>query len=54
MIPGPVEFEDSVLEAMSTPATSHVDPEFIKKFSGTLKGLRTVFCSPVMLSYLLV
>lgn len=27
---GPVEFDDLVLQQMSTQATSHVDPEFIQ------------------------
>ncbi|KAJ3108470.1 hypothetical protein HDU97_001177 [Phlyctochytrium planicorne] len=46
MIPGPVEFDDEVLAAMSTPATSHVDPAFIDKFGSSLELLRKVFFAP--------
>ncbi|KAI8851913.1 aminotransferase, class V family protein [Chytridium lagenaria] len=46
MIPGPVEFDDEVLAAMSTPATSHVDPVFIEKFGSSLELLRKVFFAP--------
>ncbi|KAJ1930076.1 hypothetical protein IWQ60_000619 [Tieghemiomyces parasiticus] len=42
MIPGPVEFHEDVLGAMSTPATSHVDPGFIQTFGEVLEGLRRV------------
>ncbi|KAJ1656081.1 hypothetical protein IWQ61_004277 [Dispira simplex] len=42
MIPGPIECHENVLAAMATPATSHIDPSFIRVFSETLKGLRQV------------
>ncbi|KAI9224068.1 pyridoxal phosphate-dependent transferase, partial [Blastocladiella britannica] len=45
MIPGPVEFHDDVLTAMSTPATSHVDPAFINQFGESIEMLRTTFFS---------
>lgn len=43
MIPGPIEFTDEVLAAMSRPTPSHVDPAFIATFGQTLADLRTVF-----------
>ncbi|KAJ3188718.1 hypothetical protein HDU85_004432 [Gaertneriomyces sp. JEL0708] len=46
MIPGPVEFDQAVLDAMSTPATSHVSPNFIEKFGSALELLRSVFLAP--------
>lgn len=46
MIPGPVEFDSSVLEAMSTPATSHVDASFINTFGESLELMRKVFLAP--------
>ncbi len=30
MIPGPIEFEPKVLQAMATPTDSHVSPDFIE------------------------
>jgi alanine-glyoxylate transaminase/serine-glyoxylate transaminase/serine-pyruvate transaminase len=46
MIPGPIEFDPLVLSAMSTPATSHVDPGFINTFGESLELMRTVFLAP--------
>ncbi len=46
MIPGPVEFEPSVLAAMGEPTTSHLAPEFIDAFGHSLQDLRRVFESP--------
>ncbi|KAJ3284035.1 hypothetical protein HK104_010126, partial [Borealophlyctis nickersoniae] len=46
MIPGPVEFDEDVLGAMSTLATSHVAPDFIEKFGSALELLRKVFFAP--------
>ena len=46
MIPGPVEFDQQVLNAMSTPATSHVDPSFINSFGNALELMRTVWLAP--------
>ncbi len=43
MIPGPIEFTDEVLAAMSLPSPSHVAPEFIAVFGQALKDLRSVF-----------
>lgn len=43
MIPGPIEFHEDVLSAMSYPATSHVDPRFIEVFGANLDLLRQVF-----------
>ncbi|KAK6464636.1 pyridoxal phosphate-dependent transferase [Scheffersomyces coipomensis] len=45
LIPGPIEFSDEVLEAMSTPSQGHTSPEFVSTFQSVLKNLRTVFKS---------
>lgn len=45
LIPGPIEFSDPVLEAMSTPSQAHTSPEFVKTFQSTLQSLRKVFKS---------
>ena len=46
MIPGPVEFDQDVLQLMSTKGTSHVDPGFIATFGNALELLRDVFLAP--------
>lgn len=46
MIPGPVEFDQLVLNAMSTPATSHVDPSFINSFGNAIEMMRKVWLAP--------
>jgi len=46
MIPGPTEFHQDILNAMSTKGTSHVDPNFIQCFSETIKQTRNVFLAP--------
>lgn len=43
MIPGPVEFHESVLRAMATPAISHTAPTFIEAFGSSIEMLRSVF-----------
>jgi alanine-glyoxylate transaminase/serine-glyoxylate transaminase/serine-pyruvate transaminase len=45
MIPGPIEFEPAVLNAMSGATTSHVAPDFIETFGQALERLRKVFLS---------
>ncbi|ORE00993.1 PLP-dependent transferase [Rhizopus microsporus var. microsporus] len=42
MIPGPIEFHEDVLAAMSTPATSHVDPNFIPIYGEAIEMVRKV------------
>src|SRR5690554_1133384 len=42
MIPGPIEFESEVLQCMSVPTLSHVDPDFINIFANSLKLLKEV------------
>jgi alanine-glyoxylate transaminase/serine-glyoxylate transaminase/serine-pyruvate transaminase len=42
MIPGPIEFHSTVLDAMSTPATSHVAPTFINVFGETIEMMRRI------------
>lgn len=46
-IPGPIEFSDDVLAAMSTPSQAHTSPEFIKVFQSALTKLRKVFDSKI-------
>src|SRR5690554_592829 len=46
MIPGPIEFENEVLQRMSVPTPSHVDPEFIFVFANSLHLLKEVCQSP--------
>ena len=36
MIPGPIEFEPDVLQALGSATTSHVDPDFIEVFGKAL------------------
>ncbi|KAG0282304.1 hypothetical protein BGZ97_009045, partial [Linnemannia gamsii] len=42
MIPGPIEFHEDVLQAMATPATSHVAPNFIPALGESIELLRKV------------
>ena len=46
MIPGPIEFDPAVMEAMGTPTTSHVAPDFIEAFGQALERMRQVWLSP--------
>jgi alanine-glyoxylate transaminase/serine-glyoxylate transaminase/serine-pyruvate transaminase len=46
MIPGPIEFEPDVLQALGTATTSHVDPNFIEVFGKSLELMREVCRSP--------
>lgn len=45
LIPGPIEFDDAVLEAMSYPAQAHTAQPFVDLFSETLKMTRNLFMS---------
>lgn len=44
-IPGPIEFSDNVLKAMSTPSQAHTSPEFVKVFQDSLIKTRKLFNS---------
>lgn len=46
MIPGPIEFEAEVLEAMSVPTPSHVAPNFIESFARSLEMMKEVWMCP--------
>lgn len=46
MIPGPIEFEPAVLEAIARPTLSHVDPAFIASFGHALRMMREVWMCP--------
>lgn len=46
MNPGPVEFEDSVLQEMSVRGISHLDPATIEVFGQCLEDMRKVFLAP--------
>ncbi|KAF8473950.1 pyridoxal phosphate-dependent transferase [Kalaharituber pfeilii] len=43
LIPGPVEFDDVVLQVMATPSQSHVGAPFVHTFGETLSFLRQLF-----------
>jgi alanine-glyoxylate transaminase/serine-glyoxylate transaminase/serine-pyruvate transaminase len=43
MIPGPVEFEPKVIQALSQNTTSHIAPNFIQLFKESLKMMREVW-----------
>ena len=46
MIPGPVEIDYDVLNAMALPTAGHTSPEFLETFGSCLEGLKTVFAAP--------
>lgn len=46
MIPGPIEFEPAVLQAMGAPTTSHVAAGFIDVFGRALERMRAVWRAP--------
>jgi alanine-glyoxylate transaminase/serine-glyoxylate transaminase/serine-pyruvate transaminase len=46
MIPGPIEFEPSVLRAMGEVTTSHVAPGFIETFSNCLSYMKEIWKAP--------
>jgi len=46
MIPGPIEFEPAVLQALSAPTTSHVSPDFIEAFGRAIERMRDVWQAP--------
>lgn len=46
MIPGPIEFEPAVLNAMGAPTASHVAPGFMEVFGRALEQMREVWQCP--------
>ncbi|MDZ7635073.1 MAG: alanine--glyoxylate aminotransferase family protein [Bacteroidales bacterium] len=46
MIPGPIEVEPAVMQAVGMPATSHVAPDFIGSFGRSLEMMREVWLAP--------
>src|SRR5512133_658192 len=46
MIPGPIEFEPAVMQAVGQPTTSHVAPDFIASFGHALEMMRNVWLAP--------
>lgn len=46
MIPGPIEFEPEVLQALGAPTTSHVAPAFVDAFGRALERMRDVWLCP--------
>jgi alanine-glyoxylate transaminase/serine-glyoxylate transaminase/serine-pyruvate transaminase len=46
MIPGPIEFEPAVLQALGAPTTSHVSPDFIETFGRAIERMREVWVAP--------
>jgi len=54
MIPGPIEFEPAVLQALGAPTMSHLDPVFLDTFGSALEGMRKVWGAPSGQPFLLV
>jgi len=46
MIPGPIEFEPTVLQAIGAPTPSHVAPDFIETFAESLDRMKQVWACP--------
>lgn len=46
MIPGPIEFEPDVLDALGMATTSHIAPDFIEVFGNSLELMREVWKAP--------
>lgn len=46
MIPGPIEFEPEVIQAMGVPTASHVAPDFIESFGNSLRMMKEVWQCP--------
>jgi len=46
MIPGPIEFDPTVMEKMGQPTLSHVAPAFIESFGRALEMMRKVWLAP--------
>lgn len=46
MIPGPIEFEPEVLQALGAPTTSHTAPNFIASFGNCLKMMKQIWECP--------
>lgn len=46
MIPGPIEFDPSVMEKMAQPTLSHVAPAFIESFGRAIEMMREVWLAP--------
>jgi len=46
MIPGPIEFEPAVLQALGAPTSSHVAPDFINSFGNCIELMRKIWQSP--------
>jgi len=46
MIPGPIEFEPAVLNALGAPTASHVAPNFIEVFGKSIEQMRDVWMAP--------
>lgn len=46
MIPGPIEFDPTVMEKMGVPTLSHVAPAFIESFGHAIEMMREVWLCP--------
>lgn len=53
MIPGPIEFEPSVMRMMGAPTTSHIAPDFIETFGNALDLMKQVWMCPSGQSFIL-
>ena len=46
MIPGPIEFNSEVLQAMARPTPSHMAPDFSEEFGQALERMREIWLAP--------
>ncbi len=46
MIPGPIEFDPEVMDAMSVPTPSHVSTDFIESFGHSLEMMKQIWMCP--------
>ncbi len=46
MIPGPIEFEPAVLQALGAPTMSHVSKDFLETFGRAIERMREVWAAP--------
>ncbi len=46
MIPGPIDFDSDVLQAMARPTPSHMAPDFVEEFGQVLERMREVWLAP--------
>jgi len=53
MIPGPIEFEPAVLQALGAPTASHVSPDFLEAFGQAIERMRKLWDAPAAQPFVL-